>query len=134
MEIYSVRFLDAIKAEVTEVWEKRGGAHPWPNLEARYRQILVLMAEHYRDHKEFELPINEDLIRECLYFYKYNNEMKWTIIYDFVSNLYGDFVQGYETYVRDQQVLSLMLRRFTGVEAVLRHVYSFIPPFLKFLH
>ena len=71
--------------------------------------------------------MSEDLISESLYFWKHNNEMKSSIIYDFVSSLYDDFVRGYVQYTQNRRVQTLMLQRFNGVEAVLRHVYTFLP-------
>ena len=127
MEIYVNRFVYAIRADAFLVWEKRGGDNPWPKLEPRYRKIALLMAEHYEAQKEFYLPMSEDLISESLYFWKHNNEIKSSIIYDFVSSLYDDFVRGYVQYAQNRRVQTLMLQRFNGVECVLRHVYTFLP-------
>jgi len=127
MDIYVNRFVEAIHKDAFLVWEKRGGDNPWPKLEPRYRKIVLLMAQHYEAQKEFYLPMSEDLISGSLYFWKHNNEIKSTIICDFVSSLYDDFVIGHHTYTQNRRVQTLMLQRFNGVEAVLRHVYSYLP-------
>lgn len=128
MDKYVERFLDAIRADVDLVWEKRGGDNPWPKLEARYRKIVRLMADNCKlSADDFYLPISEDLVTESLYFWNYNDEIKTTIVYDFVSSMYGDFERGYFEYARRKKVMGLMLLRFNGLGGVLRHVYSFIP-------
>lgn len=134
MEIYVDRFVQAIHADCFLVWEKRGGENPWPKLEPRYRKIVLLMAEHFEAQKDFYLPMSEDIIRESLYFWKHGNmDIKSTIICDFVSSLYDDFERGHGQYVENRRVQTLMLLRFNGVEAVLRHVYSYLPVFSVYL-
>ena len=128
MDEYVERFVGAIQADVELVWEKRGGPHPWPTLEPRYRKIVRLMAEQYEARADdFYLPISEDMVTESLYFWKYDDEVRSTVVYDFVSSMYGDFVHGFIEQERRKRVMALMLQRFNGVESVLRHVYSFIP-------
>jgi len=127
MKIYVERFLAAIRMDADLVWEKRGGVRPWPKLEPRYRKIVQLMAEKYERQEEFYLSISDDLLTESLYFWQHNEEVRSTVVYDFVSSLYDDFVRGYEDYARRKAVLRLMLLRFNGLGGVLRHVYSYIP-------
>jgi hypothetical protein len=127
MNRYVERFLAAIRMDADLVWEKRGGDRPWPKLEPRYRKIVQLMAEKYERQEEFYLSMSDDLLTESLYFWQHNEEVRSTVVYDFVSSLYDDFVKGYEDYVRRKEVLRLMLLRFNGLGGVLRHVYSYIP-------
>ena len=124
--MYVERFLETIRADTDLVWEKRGGDRPWPKLEPRYRKIVQLMAEKYERREEFYLSMSDDLLTESLYFWQHNEELRSSIVYDFVSSLYGDFVEGYEDYKRRKEVLRLMLLRFNGLGGVLRLVYSFI--------
>lgn len=126
MNPYVERFLAAIREDVALVWEKRGGDDPWPRLEPRYRKIVQLMADRHERREEFYLSMSDDLLTESLYFWRHDEEVRSTVVYDFVSSLYGDFVRGYEDYARRKEVLRLMLLRFNGLGGVLRLVYSFI--------